>query len=121
MHDYQAIATAYLDSFNATDTTQREALVAKTFAANVSYVDPMAEIAGQGQLTDFIAGAQEQFPGWIFSLVGTVDGHHNQARFTWGLGPDGEEPPVLGFDVVNLDNDGTIKAVHGFLDRVPSA
>lgn len=121
MHNYQAIATAYLDTFNATDPAERKRLVAEHFREDVSYVDPMAEISGHDQLAAFIAGAQEQFPGWTFSLVGTVDGHHNRARFSWALGPEGEEAPVLGFDVIHLDDESNITAVHGFLDRVPSA
>ena len=45
--------------------------------------------------------------------------HHDQARFTWTLGLPGEEPPVIGFDVVELDGDGRIRRVFGFLDRAP--
>jgi len=56
---------------------------------------------------------------------GPVDGHHGQARFTWALGPDDSnvvgEAPVVGFDVVTLDDAGKITSVLGFLDRVPTA
>jgi hypothetical protein len=50
-----------------------------------------------------------------------VDGHHDQARFTWNLGPAGEEPPVVGFDVAELDADGRIQRVLGFIDKAPVA
>jgi hypothetical protein len=50
-----------------------------------------------------------------------VDANHNQARFTWHLGPAGGEPVVIGFDVVVLAPDGRLAAVHGFLDQVPAA
>lgn len=43
-----------------------------------------------------------------------------QLRFQWGLGPAGEEPVVIGFDVVVLDDDRRIQDVRGFLDQVPS-
>ena len=36
-----------------------------------------------------IGAVQQQFPGFSFRLAGPVDGHHNQARFGWELGPDG--------------------------------
>ncbi|ADD40483.1 nuclear transport factor 2 family protein [Stackebrandtia nassauensis] len=119
MYDFHAIAAKYLDAFNATDTDRRAELLAEVFTKDVSYVDPMAAVTGHEGLDAFITGAHGQFPGWTFSLVGAVDGHNNQARFSWGLGPEGEEPPVLGFDVVVLDADGRVKSVHGFLDRVP--
>lgn len=121
MNDFNAVAAAYLDAFNATDPERRKRLVGEVFASDVRYVDPMAAVDGHEGVDAFIAGAQAQFPGWGFRLVGDVDGHHDQARFRWGLGPEGEEPPVLGFDVVDLDAEGRIKAVYGFLDRVPGA
>ncbi|MGH8878120.1 MAG: nuclear transport factor 2 family protein [Stackebrandtia sp.] len=121
MHDYDAIAADYIDAFNATDSARRAKLVAALFTEDVSYVDPMAEVAGHDGVGGFIAAAHAQFPGWTFALAGSVDGHHDQARFTWTLGPAGDEPPVQGFDVVSLDAAGKIKAVHGFLDKVPAA
>jgi hypothetical protein len=57
----------------------------------------------------------------VFTLGGPADAHHNQARFTWHLGPAGGEPVVIGFDVVVLSEDGRIASVHGFLDKVPAA
>ena len=68
-----------------------------------------------------MGAAQQQFPGWVFTLGGPVDANHNQARFTWHLGPDGGEPVVIGFDVVVLYGDDRIASVHGFLDQVPVA
>jgi hypothetical protein len=57
----------------------------------------------------------------VFSLDGPVDANHNQARFTWHLGPDGGEAIVIGFDVAVVDASGQIAAVYGFLDKVPAA
>ena len=68
-----------------------------------------------------IAGAQQQFPGLVFSLGGPVDANHQHGRFSWHLGPAGGEPVVIGFDVVVLAEDGRIASVHGFLDKVPAA
>ena len=53
-----------------------------------------------------MGAAQQQFGGLTFTLGGPVDTNHNQARFTWHLGPDGGEPVVIGFDVVVLDAAG---------------
>ncbi|MFZ0185430.1 MAG: hypothetical protein WAL72_00590 [Streptosporangiaceae bacterium] len=50
-----------------------------------------------------------------------MDANHDQARFTWHLGPAGGEPVVIGFDVVVLSEDGRIASVYGFLDKVPAA
>jgi len=42
-----------------------------------------------------------------------------QARFTWGLGPEGAEPLIAGSDVAVTDEAGQIATVLGFLDKVP--
>ncbi|HEY0816406.1 MAG TPA: nuclear transport factor 2 family protein [Pseudonocardia sp.] len=112
-------ARAYVAAFNAQDDTERRKAVATVFAPDATYTDPLADIAGHDAIAAFIAGAQQQFAGWTFRLAGPVDGHHDQARFTWVLGPDGEEP-VVGFDVIRLDDEGRITQVLGFLDKVPA-
>jgi hypothetical protein len=71
------------------------------------------------ETVEVIAGAQAQFPGLVFRLAGLVDAHHRQARFSWGLGPAGEEPLVVGFDVAVAGPDGRLTSVLGFLDKVP--
>jgi hypothetical protein len=63
---------------------------------------------------------EAQFPGFVFTLAGPVDAHHRQARFTWGLGPDGAEPLIVGSDVAVTDDDGRLVTVLGFLDQVPA-
>ena len=78
-------------------------------------------MTGADGLDALIAGAQQQFPGMEFRLVGDVDAHHDVCRFRWGLGPAGAEPLVIGFDVATVGEDGRITTVHGFLDQVPAA
>ena len=109
----------YLDCWNETDPAARRKLIDSTWTAAASYVDPLAEAHGRDAIDAAIAAVQQQFPGFVFSLAGPVDAHHRQARFTWGLGPAGAEPLVVGFDVAVTDDDGRIASVLGFLDKVP--
>jgi hypothetical protein len=111
----------YLAAWNATDPAERRAAVEAVFAPNARYVDPLADVTGTDALDALIAGAQEQFPGMRFTPVGEVDAHHDVCRFQWGLGPEGAEPLVIGFDVAMVDADGRITGVAGFLDKVPTA
>ena len=117
----QEIIERYLQAWNETDAVKRGALVAALWAADGSYTDPLADVHGPDAIAGLIGAAQQQFQGLVFTLGGPVDGHHNQARFTWHLGPDGGEPVVIGFDVVVLSSDERIASVHGFLDKVPAA
>ena len=118
----QEIIDQYIAAWNETDPGARRALVASLWAADGSYTDPLADARGPAEIDGLIGAAQQQFPGCVFTLGGSVDANHNQARFTWHLGPSGSgEPIVIGFDVAVMNDDGQIRAVHGFLDKVPAA
>lgn len=113
------VVDAYLATWNAAPA-ERTRLLAEHFSPELTYTDPLAQVAGHDGLHALVDGVHAQFPGFVFTPVGAVDGHHDRIRFQWGLGPEGAEPAVIGFDVVVLDEDGRIRDVHGFLDRVPA-
>ena len=116
----QEIVEKYLAAWNETDPAKRRALVDEVWAEDGSYTDPLADVRGRAEIDGLIGAVQQQFPGFVFTLGGTVDAHHGQARFTWHLGPAGAaEAPVVGFDVAVLDGAGQIGSVYGFLDKVP--
>jgi hypothetical protein len=115
------LAARYLAAWNQTDPAARRAAVAELFTEDARYTDPLADVAGRAAIEATIAAVQARFPGCTFRLAGPVDAHHEQLRFTWHLGPEGQEAPIAGFDVAVTDGDGRIRAVLGFLDRVPSA
>jgi hypothetical protein len=121
MSDFDTIVQRYLAAWNETDADRRRAAVEDVFAADVRYVDPLAAVEGHAAMDGLIGAVQAQFPGLVFSSGGPVDAHHQQARFTWHLGPAGQDPIVVGFDVAELGPDGRIRTVLGFLDQVPAA
>jgi hypothetical protein len=121
MSDLSNTVTQYLGIWNEADADKRAAAIGDLFTADAPYIDPLAAVEGHAGIAAVIAGAREQFAGLSFELLGTVDTHHNVARFQWGLvtGP-GAEPIAIGFDVAVTGDDGRIKAVYGFLDKVPA-
>lgn len=119
MTTYNDLAQRYIDAWNETDSGARRAAVDKLYTDDARYVDPLAVAEGREAIATMIGAVQEQFPGFSFRLAGPVDGHHNQARFGWELGPAGGQPPIVGFDAAVTDDDGRISTVLGFLDRVP--
>ena len=110
----------YIASWNETNPERRRELLEDLWAADASYVDPLAVASGRDEIDATIAAVQAQFPGFTFTLASLVDAHHNQARFTWGLGPAGTEPVIVGFDVAVAAADGRLQSVLGFLDKVPA-
>jgi hypothetical protein len=113
------VIARYLDCWNETDPAARRKLIDEVWAADAGYIDPMAEARGRAAIDATIGAVQNQFPGLVFTLAGPVDAHHRQARFSWGLGPEGAEPLVVGFDVAVTDDRDKITTVLGFLDKVP--
>ena len=121
MPDFEALAGRYIDNWNEKDPGSRRTATEALWAQDASYIDPLTEARGRDTIEATIAAVQSQFPSLQFRLAGPVDGHHNQCRFGWELGPEEGDAPVAGFDVAVLTPDGTrLQAVLGFLDRVPA-
>ena len=120
MSDARELVERYLATWNQKDPAARRAAVDALWTEDGVYVDPLVEAEGRDAIDATIAAVQQQFPDLVFRPAGDVDAHHNLARFTWELGPDGGEAIVVGFDVAVLSKDGRLEKVHGFLDKVPA-
>jgi hypothetical protein len=121
MTDFAQVAARYIQTWNEADTAARRKAINELWAEDCRYVDPLADATGHNEIDASILAVQSRFPDFAFRLVGPVDGHHRQCRFSWELGPAGAEAPIAGFDVAVLDDYERIEAVFGFLDRVPAA
>jgi hypothetical protein len=121
MSNFDDLVQRYIAGFNETDPERRRSLVAQLYTEDAEYTDPQVQLKGRDQIDAFIAGTQEAFPGYAFSLGGDIDAHHAQARFNWYAMPAGESEPVfVGFDVL-LADDGHVRSVYGFIDKAPAA
>ncbi|MEU6376015.1 nuclear transport factor 2 family protein [Streptomyces sp. NPDC046909] len=118
---YETAIARYFEAWNALDQETLTKAVAAAWAADGTYTDPLADVTGHERIAAVIAAAHEQFPGFAFRPAGAVDGHHDTARFSWELVNEADgSAPVAGFDVITLDEQGRIRSVLGFLDRVPA-
>lgn len=117
---FDDVATRYIAVWNTTDPASRRRAVDELWAAHARYVDPLVDAQGRDAIDATIGAVQSQFPDFLFRLTGQVDGHHDQVRFSWELGPADGEAPIAGSDVAIVDADGRLSEVRGFLDRVPT-
>ncbi|WP_405577033.1 nuclear transport factor 2 family protein [Streptomyces sp. NBC_01092] len=110
--------------FAAWNTREPDALaraVATAWSPQGGYTDPLAEVRGHEGIVAVISAAHAKFPGFVFRLNSSVEGHHDTARFSWELVNEAAgSAPVAGSDVITLDTEGRITAVLGFLDRLPA-
>jgi len=121
MTDHSDLIDRYIAAWNETDAARRKALVAATFAADATYLDPVMQGDGHAGIDEMIAGVQARFPGHRFSRSGKVDTHHDHLRISWDLAPAGGEVLVKGTDFAVLAADARMAAVTGFFDLLPTA
>src|SRR5262249_50023429 len=119
--DSHDLVARYLALWNEPDDDTRAKAIADLWTGDGVYTDPLATVRGHDAIDAVISTARQQFPGFVFKLLGTVDTHHDVARFGWELVPEsGGESLVIGFDVAVVNGDGRLSAVYGFLDKVPT-
>lgn len=120
MTDPKTVAERYISLWNTTDSDGRRRQLADGWSTDARYADPQMAGRGHAEIEALIAGVHAAYPGFVFTLYGTPDGHGPHVRFSWSLGPEGAEPLARGTDHVELEGDG-IARVTGFLDLVPQA
>jgi hypothetical protein len=120
MTEYETIADRYIALWNETDPEVRRSLLDAHWTVDASYADPMMAGTGVAEIDGLIAGVQQRFPNFRFTLAGKPDGYAETLRFSWTLGPgDYVDAPIEGTDIVALQG-GRIAQVTGFLDKVPA-
>lgn len=118
MTDIKNIARGYIELWNERTPSRRREMLATAWTADAKYLDPLMSGEGHEAVDALIAGVQQRFPDFKFSLIGEPNGFGDHLRFSWGLGPDGVESPIKGTDFAVL-KDGRIRSITGFLDQVP--
>lgn len=113
------IAANYIATWNEIDSTKRTALIARDWSETPHYVDPLMAASNAVELSGMIGAVQDRFPGFVFRLINTPDGHGGYVRFAWGFGPQGQDTLIEGTDVVEI-SEGRIGRVVGFLDKMPA-
>lgn len=116
MNNPSTIAGRYLAIWNERNAAARRVQAGQLFAPDASYVDPMMKGSGIDGIDSMIGAAQQQFPGYRFTLHGTPDGHDDVVRFSWTLAADGAAPVAKGTDIAYVDADGRLRKVTGFVD-----
>lgn len=104
----------YIAMWNESDGRARRALLDEVFTPNATYTDPTIDAHGAAAIDEYLAAAQKNFTGMLFTY-GTVLTHHDAVHFSWQVGPAGGAPVVSGSDVAWLEG-GRISRLYGFFN-----
>jgi hypothetical protein len=116
-----ATIDAYMASLDEPDAAARAELVARAWAPDGRYTDPLQELNGHAELASLQPVVQESYPGARFRRTSGIDVHHESVRFAWDLTfPDGSAV-VAGIDVGRLGPDGKLASITGFFGDLPEA
>jgi hypothetical protein len=114
------LVDAYIDMWNTEDDARRAEIVAATWTADGSYLDPLLEADGRDAIVAMVGTVHGHYPGHRFRRTSGVDGHHDVVRFGWELvAPDGTLT-VAGIDV-GVVQDGKLQSIRGFFGDLPAA
>ena len=115
-----ATVEAYVATWNETDALRRKAGIARAWAEEGRYRDPLMASDGHAGIDAMLAAVQARFPGFVLRRTSEVDSHNRQLRFSWSLGPEAGPAVVKGVDFCALATDGRLESVVGFIDRMPA-
>ncbi|WP_328301305.1 nuclear transport factor 2 family protein [Streptomyces sp. NBC_00435] len=104
----------YIAIWNESDGRARQALVDEVFTPEATYTDPTVAAHGAAEIGTYIASAQKNFTGMLFTFENVLT-HHDAVHFSWQVGPRGGAPAVSGSDVALLEG-GRISRVYGFFN-----
>lgn len=114
----EQVVGGYFAMWNELNATRRREVIATNWSDDARYIDPMFAADGRDGLDALVEGVHQQFPGHEFRLVGSVDAHHDCARWGWELAPvDGGAPVAAGVDFALLATDGRLQSVTGFFEQ----
>lgn len=122
-HPAGKLVDQYIAIWNETDDTRRRALIARTFAEDADYLDPLAHAYGHAAIDAMVREVQQRYPGHRFSR-GAVDGYRDRVRFSWDMAPvDARMPGVMHVKGVDYGvvRDGRLHSVTGFLEPLEAA
>ena len=110
----RALMGRHFIALNELDPEKRKALIAEVYDPHIRLMDPHVGVDGRAELEQLYEGLHKRFPGFVFTVVGDVDVHHDVARIHWTLGKPGASAMQAGDDIVRIRDGRIIEIVVFF-------
>jgi hypothetical protein len=114
------LVDAHLAAFSTTDPDERAALVARAYAPDAHFADPLFVATGHEEITALAASVPEMYPGHAFRRTSGVDVHHDHARYSFAFAAEDGTVVIDGTEVAQVGADGRLVRVIGFFGPVPA-
>src|SRR5260370_16869386 len=85
MTEHDVLVSRYIDTWNETNPSRRNALAGQVLLEGARYTDPMMSSTGPKEFAEMIGAFQAQMPGLTFERVGGVDATGAMGGFIWRL------------------------------------
>jgi hypothetical protein len=99
-------------------TQSAAALIARTWAVDATFIDPVAQGKGPAEIDAIICGVQQRFPGHRLRRTSDLDSHHDCVRFSWELADGDGAAVVRGTDIGVVAADNRLQGITSFFDHV---
>jgi hypothetical protein len=113
------IVSAYGAAWLEPDEEQRRQLLARAWAEDGMYTDPLRHVESRDALSQTIAAFQQRRPGERIVLTSGVDHHHGMVRFAWKWYGADDSMILEGVDFGELASDGRLRRIVGFFGPMP--
>jgi hypothetical protein len=110
----------YFEAWNESDAEQRRALLERCAGAGVELIDPTGRFRGIEGVRDRIGAFHQSAPGARVVKSSGDDQHNGFVRYGWNIVDPHGATVLEGIDVVELDNDGSLRRVVMFFGPLPS-
>jgi hypothetical protein len=112
--DPKETVDTYMAAWNEANQAKRAGMLARCWADEGAYTDPMADVTGRDALSALIDGFHAQMAGASIITATGIDQHHNRVRFGWKLVMEDGSTRIEGIDVGELAPDGRLASITGF-------
>ena len=110
----------YAAAWKATTREAKQAALAASTAATVTYRDPLAMAEGHTALVDYMTAFHAQVPGGWFATTYFL-AHHDRSLAKWNMVDAGGTVIGTGVSYGEYDPRGQLVAIAGFFDVPPAA
>lgn len=119
--ELQSTIDSYFECWNSPDADSRMAAIERTWTADATSTDPLADVSGHEGIAAMMASVGESYPGHRFAQVGVIDVHHDLVRWGWQMVDADGQQVIDGIDVAWTDQAGKITKLAGFFGAdIPS-